>query len=84
ENNGSANFSTIKILKRGQVLKVVKENKGEDLVLSSTELDMVPKHTRMLNSMLDGVSPPHRHRDLCLCRLSSRRKAKIASTLQVT
>ncbi|WMV28818.1 hypothetical protein MTR67_022203 [Solanum verrucosum] len=30
---------------RGQVLKVVKENKGEDLVLSTT--DMVAKHTRI-------------------------------------
>ncbi|KAK6789083.1 hypothetical protein RDI58_012882 [Solanum bulbocastanum] len=44
EKNRSANFSTVKI-KRGQVLKVAKENKGEDLVLSTT--DMVPKHTRI-------------------------------------
>ncbi|XP_006356422.1 uncharacterized protein [Solanum tuberosum] len=45
EKNGSAKFSTVKILKRGQVLKVVKENKGEDLVLSTT--DTVLKHTRI-------------------------------------
>ncbi|KAK4730242.1 hypothetical protein R3W88_023230 [Solanum pinnatisectum] len=43
QKNGSANFSTVKIFKCGQVLKVVKENKGEDLVLSTTEPDMVPK-----------------------------------------
>ncbi|KAG5604589.1 hypothetical protein H5410_026081, partial [Solanum commersonii] len=45
EKNRCAKFSTVKILKSGQVLKVVKENKGEDLMLSTT--DMVANHTRI-------------------------------------
>ncbi|WMV41764.1 hypothetical protein MTR67_035149 [Solanum verrucosum] len=60
QKNGSANFSKVKILKRGQVLKENKLVTGEDLVLSTT--DMVPKNITIAHfyagSGFSSSSPP--------------------------